>query len=858
MREHDKRERREQPERALAVPDRGPNVSGNGGCRYGHDSYFPPREGGRYDKNVPSHRHGKPRSHFTEKHETSPVKKNIEASSPCNPYGEYRFPIIRKSHRKRSWRYSGHTNTGEALGDGTAATVELLTDSGSGDDTVGVYDTCASKVADKTGCDASKSPEHPTTRTKRARAHYPERAADTDECVPPVDSPQATSTSVTRNPVSHPDSSDTNKCSCPTCASKIVEHTVSYTSRSPECATSRPKRTGVPGLERTADTDNCFSAVHKAQATYEPQECGSDSQHKYQDAVSAVESEPISRDHHDTDTVETGSQFVVGDAAKSDETGSQEPESGSIAVDPENSVEAEPKEPLPTVPTKCKISYTVAAAEEAVSAKAVAEILCDTSENNATTVDYMSCAMSDESNPEEMDVVRRNQSVPHLESQRSQRPIPVLQQVPITQENLVVLDVTHSSSASLKQAEVSRNVLYPPLLQPEAAVPSKEVTPEPPPEHPESIQLMLAMVKQLILCSSCNKTFNRSVICQKYLIQLNKPIQCACGCVICTLCYREQHGCHMHSILSTQGAVNVTASTLASCPSLEHVGDWDLELNPDDRFKTDSEMNGYVQEIMNEEHAPGVDKLRIAFNQLMKANDGMAFKYWANESMSEEVAYRYVCIPHIPGFWDHVVVGTRARPKMDRMIGPDIYLPRLFNVLLGPYTFHWCCFVLKTQVILAMWCSSVCVTGQLKVLPLVDNTLNNFTSAIEFRRMLFYLTRWFKAQYGSTVERQLKVVLDCKPSEGSSLVHVIAILAWRCGMESVTLKNHFSQPRADIDMNYSISLGRANTILTYPKDESAAGPYITIVQEFKDYHNGGGDCIGLQRMCTSTEYHSYI
>ncbi|XP_028974609.1 uncharacterized protein LOC114835055 [Esox lucius] len=368
---------------------------------------------------------------------------------------------------------------------------------------------------------------------------------------------------------------------------------------------------------------------------------------------------------------------------------------------------------------------------------------------------------------------------------------------------------------------------------------------------------MLAMVKQLILCSSCNKTFNRSVICQKYLIQLNKPIQCACGCVICTLCYSEQHGCHMHSILSTQGAVNVTASTLASCPSLEHVGDWDLELNPDDRFKTDSEMNGYVQEIMNEEHAPGVDKLRIAFNQLMKANDGMAFKYWANESMSEEVAYRYVCIPHIPGFWDHVVVGTRARPKMDRMIGPDIYLPRLFNVLLGPYTFHWCCFVLKTQVILAMWCSSVCVTGQLKVLPLVDNTLNNFTSAIEFRRMLFYLTRWFKAQYGSTVERQLKVVLDCKPSEGSSLVHVIAILAWRCGMESVTL-NHFSQPRADIDMNYSISLGRANTILTYPKDESAAGPYITIVQEFKDYHNGGGDCIGLQRMCTSTEYHSYI
>lgn len=64
----------------------------------------------------------------------------------------------------------------------------------------------------------------------------------------------------------------------------------------------------------------------------------------------------------------------------------------------------------------------------------------------------------------------------------------------------------------------------------------------------------------------------------------------------------------MHNILSTLGAVNTTASTLASCPDLENLGDWDLELEINDHFKTDKEVNRHVRQNMHEEQAPDVEE----------------------------------------------------------------------------------------------------------------------------------------------------------------------------------------------------------------------------------------------------------
>jgi len=121
---------------------------------------------------------------------------------------------------------------------------------------------------------------------------------------------------------------------------------------------------------------------------------------------------------------------------------------------------------------------------------------------------------------------------------------------------------------------------------------------------------LLAMVKQSILCSNCKKTFDRAVICEDFLIQLNRPVQCACGCVTCTLCYRELRGCRVHNMSYTHGQVNTTANRLAGCSDLENIGEWDLELKTDDNFMTDEEVDGHVQQLMNETQVPSVTRLR--------------------------------------------------------------------------------------------------------------------------------------------------------------------------------------------------------------------------------------------------------
>jgi hypothetical protein len=134
----------------------------------------------------------------------------------------------------------------------------------------------------------------------------------------------------------------------------------------------------------------------------------------------------------------------------------------------------------------------------------------------------------------------------------------------------------------------------------------------------------------------------------------------------------------------------------------------------------------------------------------------MSFRYWVNEARRGGLQ---ICL-HPSCTW--VLgsrLGTHLLPRTEKLIGPDASLPRLFNVSLGSYRFHWCCFVLKKQIILTMCCTSLPRRGQSKVVTVVDNTLRNLTSSIEFRRMVFYLCRWFTAQYVSPQDRWLCVRL---------------------------------------------------------------------------------------------------
>ncbi|KAJ7983588.1 hypothetical protein DPEC_G00376130 [Dallia pectoralis] len=124
------------------------------------------------------------------------------------------------------------------------------------------------------------------------------------------------------------------------------------------------------------------------------------------------------------------------------------------------------------------------------------------------------------------------------------------------------------------------------------------------------VNTLFELVQKLISCSVCNNTFNRTFVCEDYLIQLNRPIQCACCCVLCSLCYREQKGCRTHKIVSARAVVNATASILASCPDMERVGEWDLELDDMDHFKTEADINRHVQQLMTGERTPGIEALR--------------------------------------------------------------------------------------------------------------------------------------------------------------------------------------------------------------------------------------------------------
>ena len=193
---------------------------------------------------------------------------------------------------------------------------------------------------------------------------------------------------------------------------------------------------------------------------------------------------------------------------------------------------------------------------------------------------------------------------------------------------------------------------------------------------------------------------------------------------------------------------------------------------------------------------------------LWNAGDRAYFK--CEEALSVDAAHRYVCMPLNANFSDHVWLKTE-KPDTDVMLRADETLPKLFNVSTGIYKFHWSCFVLQSQVLLFMWLSSM---EDYIITSLVDEAASHVTENVPFRRMVYYLAKWFKSQYSAT-DRTFDVVLDCTPENGSFL-KLLGSVVFRAGMK--TLNHHnYVEPKADIRFN----LGAAQRMFTFPPDVDA-------------------------------------
>ncbi|KAL0961664.1 hypothetical protein UPYG_G00353170 [Umbra pygmaea] len=141
---------------------------------------------------------------------------------------------------------------------------------------------------------------------------------------------------------------------------------------------------------------------------------------------------------------------------------------------------------------------------------------------------------------------------------------------------------------------------------------------------------------------------------------------------------------------------------------------------------------------------------------------------------------------NIEKFWDHIRVACHA-PDTEQMFSANKQLPKLFGVdmtvdEINECEFYWNGFVLKDQIILAMWVGIRLPRGGVKVFILVDDEIKPLATSLAFRNMTYWLATWFTAHYGLWDRRELKLVLDCKPSESKTIVNFMHLLASKCGM----------------------------------------------------------------------------
>lgn len=421
-------------------------------------------------------------------------------------------------------------------------------------------------------------------------------------------------------------------------------------------------------------------------------------------------------------------------------------------------------------------------------------------------------------------------------------------------------------------------------------------TPPPPPppnvnEHPklddgahcQFLRAILEIVSRAVRCAVCQCTFNANVICSNYTIKLNRPIQCACGCVICYMCYTKDRGCRTHKLNSHRATVNVTANQLANATDVK----WDLELDSTAVYRAERDCD--VQSILHlDRGVPTADELKrgkpsgnqtkethaviivcdiiyhcifSAFQWLIDKQDELAFKYWDGMPMPELTAYRYVCISHTPGFWDHIILNHRlanVEGMLEGMFAADELTPNLFDVNMFGLSLHWCCFVFETQTILAMWCSAR-TDGQLEVLPITDRTdarVKGLTSCDQFNSMLYYLHRWLRVHYGKGEHQIVQVVFDCMPSESLTFAHFISMLAAKIGLGVTSagfMAAGMQRGRPQTDLNYTIDTRYPESLFRRAPTCFDGAGIIDITREF-GYH---GVSFGMTQLYTNNDHSIY-
>lgn len=245
---------------------------------------------------------------------------------------------------------------------------------------------------------------------------------------------------------------------------------------------------------------------------------------------------------------------------------------------------------------------------------------------------------------------------------------------------------------------------------------------------------------------------------------------------------------------------------------------------------------------------------------LLDKQDDLAFKYWENMPMPEIMAYRYVCISHTPGFWEHIMLGGRFANAEIGFAADDL-MPRLFDVNMFGLSFHWYCFVFETQTILDMWCSAQ-ADGQLEVLPITgrtDTRVKRLTSSNQFNSMLYYLHRWLRVHYGKGEHQVVQVAFDCMPSECLTFANFISMLAAKMGLRMTSSVELFAscmqRGRPQTDLNYTIDTRYPEHLFSRaPNCSDGGGVPIDIMREF-GYH---GVSFGMTQLYTNNDYSLYM
>lgn len=244
---------------------------------------------------------------------------------------------------------------------------------------------------------------------------------------------------------------------------------------------------------------------------------------------------------------------------------------------------------------------------------------------------------------------------------------------------------------------------------------------------------------------------------------------------------------------------------------------------------------------------------------MINKRDTFAFEHWPGIRMPELAAYRYVCIPHTPGFWDHIVLRQHLA-NTQAMFAADMLTPTLFNVNMGSLSLHWCCFVFDTQTIMTAWCSGMGEDGQMEVVPITDRTDTRITRLMvcdQFNSMLYYLHRWLCVHYGKGECQTVQVVFDCMPSEGLTVAHFISTLAAKIGLiptEVELVAAGIQRGRPQTDLNYAIDTRYPKAVFHQAPLCLDGTPDIDIAGEFGAYHSVA---VGMTQLYTNNDRSMY-